>query len=333
MAARNRRDRSKRGSSGGNDSRRDAQGDLLAEVDEAEPGEGGPAEDGADSEARDDAVAEDPGAGRGGEGEEPAEAEEVDEVEEPADADEAPDEEEALDEEGVHREVGGSDPAGEKPGTAGRDRVEDESGDSPDARLEKARRLVAGGLVQEAIEVYRDLVVRHPDHLRARNDLGVLFDELGQHELALEQFEAAREIDPERVEVLANAGAALAELGRFEEAERELRRAQRLDPDSIDVRAKLGVLYFRRGLYAQAETELRWVCIRDNSHGPAHFYRGEALNRLGRVDDAMEALERAASLQPNNARAFYTLGILFDKKHMPQEAERMYRRARELGRP
>lgn len=334
MAARNRRDRSKRDDPGGSESRRDAQGDLLAEVDEAEHGEDGPEEHEMDSEAGDD-VADDGRAEAGAEEEETAEEEEREEKEEEEmrDAGEAPEEEETLDDEGVRREVRASSPGGGVPGAGQAADGEDRPGDSPDVRLEEARRLVAKGRVREAIDVYRDLVARHPDHLRARNDLGVLFDELGQHELALEQFEAAREIEPERVEVLANVGAVLGELGRFEEAERELRRAQRLDPDSIDVRAKLGILYFRRGLYAQAETELRWVCIRDNSHGPAHFYRGEALNRLGRVDDAMEALERAASLQPDNARAFYTLGILFDKKHMPQEAERMYRRARELGRP
>lgn len=198
-------------------------------------------------------------------------------------------------------------------------------------RLARARMLVEQGRADEAVGVYREIVSDHPGSLKAHNNLGVLYDELGQHELALEQFQAAHHLGPENVEVIANLGAALGTLGRFEDAERELRRGQKLEPDSPDIRANLGILFFRRGLYAQAEAELRWVCEHDHDHGPAHFYRGEALNRLGRVEPAIEALERAVRLQPDNAKAFYTLGILFDRKHMPEEAGRMYRRYRELA--
>lgn len=204
--------------------------------------------------------------------------------------------------------------------------------DDPDrARLARARELVSAGRAEEAVELYRQIVSDRPRNLKAHNNLGVLYDELGQHELALEQFLAARDVDPENIEVMTNVGSALGALGRFEEAERELRKAQRLAPDAVEVRASLGILFFRRGLYAQAEAELRWVCEQDYDHGPAHFYRGEALNRLGEVDTAIEVLERAVRLQPENAKAYYTLGILFDRKYMREEAGRMYRRYRELS--
>ena len=92
----------------------------------------------------------------------------------------------------------------------------------------------------------------------------------------------------------------------------------------------MGVLYFRRGLYAQAETELRWVCARDRENGPAFYYRGEALNRLNRYDEAVQALERAAALMPKDPKPVYTLGHLYDRRHQPEEAAEMYRRARRL---
>jgi Flp pilus assembly protein TadD len=100
----------------------------------------------------------------------------------------------------------------------------------------------------------------------------------------------------------------------------------------VEVRASLGILFFRRGVYAAAEVELGWVCEQDAEHGAAFFYRGEALNRLGRTEEAMAALERATVLQPTNAKAFYTLGILYDRQHLPEEAALMYRKARELQR-
>jgi tetratricopeptide (TPR) repeat protein len=72
------------------------------------------------------------------------------------------------------------------------------------------------------------------------------------------------------------------------------------------------------------------VCRQAPEHGAAFFYRGEALNRLGRYEAALDALKQATVLQPDNAKAFYTLGILYDRKHLPAEAAAMYRRARAI---
>jgi len=195
----------------------------------------------------------------------------------------------------------------------------------------EARSLGEEGRVREAIELYRKAVSLDPAHIRARNNLGVLLDQGGGHEAAVEHFRAALEREPDNPEVLSNIGAALGGLGRFGEAERFLRKAVRLEPNRVDVRANLGILHFRRGLYAQAEAELSWVCNEDPKHGPAHVYRGEALNRLGRADEALDVLERASHLQPRNPRVFQLMGILYDRKYLSEEASIMYRRARELS--
>lgn len=197
--------------------------------------------------------------------------------------------------------------------------------------FEKAKAATASGHLREAAETYRKIVSADPGHVRARNNLGVLLDQGGGHKAALEHFQAAVDLEPDNPELLTNFGAALASEGRYEEAEAQLRKAARLDPGGVDVRANLGILYFRRGLYAQSEQELRWVCEEDPDHGLAHFYRGEALNRLGRVEEALETLERALHLQPGKARIYYLLGILYDKKNLPREAGTMYRKARELS--
>jgi len=90
------------------------------------------------------------------------------------------------------------------------------------------------------------------------------------------------------------------------------------------------VIFFRRGLYAQAEQELKRAIELDQHAALAYHYRGEALNQLGRVDEALAMLERAAQLQPGHARTYYVMGILFDKKNRPQEAAAMFRKAREV---
>jgi Flp pilus assembly protein TadD len=91
------------------------------------------------------------------------------------------------------------------------------------------------------------------------------------------------------------------------------------------------VISFRRGLYSQAEQELRRALDLNPESASAYFYRGEALNQLSRVDEALDMLVRATQLQPANARAYYVMGILYDKKSRPQEAAAMFRKAREAG--
>lgn len=198
-------------------------------------------------------------------------------------------------------------------------------------RLQELRRREIAGDVRGVIEILRGLVLEQPRSVALRVRLGRVYDEADEPVLALEQFQAAREVDDTNVDVLAGLGRLLAGNGRFDAAERELRRALRLDPERADVHGNLGVLYFKRGLYGQAEVELKRATELDPGSPAAHFYRGEALNQLGRVDEALEMLERAVALDSSNARAFYTMGILYDKKNLPHQAEAMYRRSREVS--
>lgn len=95
--------------------------------------------------------------------------------------------------------------------------------------------------------------------------------------------------------------------------------------------ATIGILHFKRGLYAAAEAELKRAIELDPDHAAAYFYRGESLNQLDRVDEALEMLERAVELQPRNARAYYTMGILYDKKLQKDKATALFRKAREVA--
>ena len=203
---------------------------------------------------------------------------------------------------------------------------------NPDGkRLAGAFRKFREGRGREAADLYHDIVKPRETPLMAKINSGLRHDEHGRHELAIDEFLAAEALDPENVENLAHLATAYGALSRFGEADVVIDRAVRLDPMNVQVRVGEAILAFRKGLYAAAEVQLEGICKRNPSHGPAHFYRGEALNRLGRVDEALQALERAIQLQPRNWRAYHTLGMLFDRKEDRERASEMYRHARELN--
>jgi Flp pilus assembly protein TadD len=56
------------------------------------------------------------------------------------------------------------------------------------------------------------------------------------------------------------------------------------------------------------------------------------LNHVDDLEGALTSYRRAAELQPDNPRALYGLGIIYDRLARPDDAAYMYRRAREVGR-
>ena len=205
--------------------------------------------------------------------------------------------------------------------------------DSPDGNpLAAASQKLREGRGRETADLYHDIVKPTETPLVAHINRGIRHDEHGRHELAIEEFLAAEDMDRENAENLAHLATAYGALGRFGEADVVINRAIHLDPMNVQVQVGVAILAYRKGLYATAEVQLKGICERNPSHGPAHFYRGEALNRLGPVDEALETMERAIELQPRNWRAYHTLGMLFDRKDERERASEMYRQARELNR-
>jgi len=88
----------------------------------------------------------------------------------------------------------------------------------------------------------------------------------------------------------------LVAMGRFDEAAREMSRARETNPLSLIANGALGwvYLYARRYEDALAQLELALEMAPDWDLG--HLWRGQALEQLGRSDDAIAALERAVDL-------------------------------------
>ena len=60
----------------------------------------------------------------------------------------------------------------------------------------KARDLAEEGKLRDAARAYAELLAINPRHLKARNNLGFVYDRLGEPELALKEYRGAAELDP-----------------------------------------------------------------------------------------------------------------------------------------
>lgn len=206
-----------------------------------------------------------------------------------------------------------------------------QAGPSAEDLLYNAAREAHGqGETKRAIAIYRELLGLEPNHVRARNNLGLLLDQNGEHEDALHELQLCLNAEPNNPQVLVNRGGVLGALGRYREAEADLRQALEHDTTNAEAHFNLGLLMSRKGLWAEALPYLRRSIELDSSRATAYNYLGDALNHVDDLNGALQAYQRSVELVPNNGKAFYGLGIIYDRMNKPEEAQQMYRRSREL---
>ena len=85
--------------------------------------------------------------------------------------------------------------------------------------------LEASGRLDEAVERYREAVVREPGFFEAHVNLAGVLWRVGEFERALAHAKAAVDLAPEHPQCVRMLGSTLLQMNRVDEAERELRRA------------------------------------------------------------------------------------------------------------
>ncbi len=149
---------------------------------------------------------------------------------------------------------------------------------------------------------------------------------------ALAILDRALDADPEHPQLLVERGGLLGHMGRYAAAERDLKRVLRLEPHHRHALYALGVVMTKKALWGEAVPLLRQAVELDPERGMAHYYLGEALNHVDDLPGALLAYQAAAELMPDNPRALYGLGIVYDRLGRPDDAARMYRQSRAVGR-
>ena len=163
---------------------------------------------------------------------------------------------------------------------------------------------------EEALDVYRRLLEIDPRHVGGHSGMGIALHYLGRTDEALQSVDRALVLDSTYAEALVNrelmpqvrshadAGHALMEQGRLDEAERHLRYVMQIDPAYTTALQNLALLQLRRQRYDEALALYQRLVEMNPAHAEAHSGLGVALYSLGRVEEALESLDLALSLDP-----------------------------------
>ncbi len=190
--------------------------------------------------------------------------------------------------------------------------------------------LQAANRQQEAIDVYRRLLMMQPDHVDACHNLASALELCGQVQEAVALYRRALALEPARAATHNNLSSALYRCGRLEEAIATGRRALALEPDSAMACNNLGcALTAARRLTEAVEVLRRAIALRPD-FAEAWYNLANALREQGKCAEAAAACRRALALRPDRAEAHVNLGNILQAARQFKEAIACYRRALEL---
>ncbi len=175
-------------------------------------------------------------------------------------------------------------------------------------QLEMAIELHGSGRLQEAADLYQQILEAHPDHGDALNLLGVIHHAAGRMENAILLIRKAIEISPDFFAPYVNLGNALQATGQLDEAVDAFEKGLSLNPDDPAAACNMASALNALGRHDEAAAAARAALARAPDFVQAMINLGNALEALGQADEAARAYRRALAHDPDNAMAHHNLG-------------------------
>jgi tetratricopeptide (TPR) repeat protein len=192
---------------------------------------------------------------------------------------------------------------------------------------DRARSLVSSGSHAQAIAIYERLIARDPDDADVHQELARSRQELGQHPAAISHLRRVLELAPDRTPVRIRLGILLLQTGLGPEALPLLEQARRELPDDAEVAALLGRTLLMVDQPGAALAALEDAARLGEVEPWMHNEWGNALARLGRLEEAEGHFRAVVAVEPTNAQALYQLGLAVELSGRRREALELYRRA------
>jgi tetratricopeptide (TPR) repeat protein len=139
-------------------------------------------------------------------------------------------------------------------------------------------------------------------------------------DLAIQHYESALQLEPERPDVLRNLGLALAATGETNRARAAYERAFAYTPSDPVLLKNMGELSYRLR-DPQGAAELYRAALRqDACLVSASLGLGTVLQAQGQVDEAKQVLKRAAACPSSTSDAAYHVGLALEQQGLGRDA-------------
>jgi tetratricopeptide (TPR) repeat protein len=169
------------------------------------------------------------------------------------------------------------------------------------------------GRLEEAIASYERALALRADLTAAHANRGNALAALGRHQAAVDSFDRALATKPDFPELHLNRGNSLTRLGRHEQALASYDRALAIRPDMAEAQFGRGIVFRDQTRFEDAVRCFdRAIELNRNDavRGLFHSHRAEALNLLGRFQEAFADVSRCLEVAPNDDEALYAVSLI-----------------------
>ncbi len=143
-------------------------------------------------------------------------------------------------------------------------------------------------------------------------ELGMAYFDADRLDEALAAFQHALALNPSSASAYNGMGRVRYHTGPPEAAIEAYEKAMSLDPQYIDPAFGLGILYSSKlGDYEKSLDAFERGLVHNPEDGLLAAFRGSTFARMGRLDEALTALQELVARQPNNGFAYDWLSILY----------------------
>jgi tetratricopeptide (TPR) repeat protein len=182
------------------------------------------------------------------------------------------------------------------------------------------------GRYDAAIQLISAAIERNPQAADYHNNLGNTYRLQGNAAAATTAYRQAVALDPALTEALHSLANVLADQNQFPEAEACFERLLQLQPDHADALYNLGNAKARQGDLPAAIACYRSALDLKPTCPEFHFNLARALQATGELQEAATALREAAALAPSDADTHHHLGIvLLELEDFPAAADAFHR--------
>lgn len=121
----------------------------------------------------------------------------------------------------------------------------------------------------------------------------------------------AVKLQPNDAEIYYNRGVAYENLGQYQPAIKDYNQAISLNPSYSEAFYNRGTIYSEIGQYQQAIEDFNQAVSLQPDDAEAYHGRGFSYDKLGQYQRALEDYNKAINLQPNYSSAYVNRGIYF----------------------
>lgn len=167
------------------------------------------------------------------------------------------------------------------------------------------------GIWKNSIKLWTYVVEQRPERIQlVYYNRGLAFENMGQFEKAIEDFDRAISLDPYFRDAFLNRGTAFENMGRFDSAIENLDTAIALSP-SYEAYFNRGITFEKTGQLARAIADFHDAIALNPSRYEAYLAVGRLQGKTGSFDKAIDYFTRAIVINPMNAESYNNRGLSF----------------------